>query len=419
MVFVFILDNLKKDCGPVVNIAMSLAVRIREKGHKVFAVSRKNHVSELFDDYKNKFDGTFIVEDNYASELDLFKEKTGWDELGVLQKITCYLTNISILPAWFDWRFCHAMGQTKRLYTSMIEKTDGEIKPDVMISFMMPHWTEECLYKARIRSKRCLFQMDPYVHYEFTEREESLRRQSEEEMIAESADSVFVPPQIYREMQEDKFSIDWKKVKVYRFPGIRTGVSTDPETEKSNKEDIDIYFVGNFYEGIRNPMYTLSLFAKLPERFILHIVGKGAEEIVSGFKVKMGDRLVLHGVVPVEEAYRFMDKADILLNVGNTTDNQVPSKLIDYINTGRPIINICKIKSCPTLDYMNRYPLGFTLFEKEDVSETELKELVDFAGHNAGRRVKREDILRIYHDCTDEYVADQIIDSFSGLQKQE
>ena len=80
--------------------------------------------------------------------------------------------------------------------------------------------------------------------------------------------------------------------------------------------------------------------------------------------------LICYGVVDLETARKGIANADVLINIGNRLTNQVPSKVFEYISTGKPIINLCTMENCPTLSYMNRYPLGLSLIEgKETLKE--------------------------------------------------
>ena len=39
-------------------------------------------------------------------------------------------------------------------------------------------------------------------------------------------------------------------------------------------------------------------------------------------------------------AIQYMSEADFLLNIGNSISSMVPSKIFEYISTGKPIISI-------------------------------------------------------------------------------
>ena len=51
------------------------------------------------------------------------------------------------------------------------------------------------------------------------------------------------------------------------------------------------------------------------------------------------------------------------VNMGNTVNNQMPSKVVEYISTGKPILNLSVNEKCSTLGLMKRYVNGFQVFE--------------------------------------------------------
>ena len=88
--------------------------------------------------------------------------------------------------------------------------------------------------------------------------------------------------------------------------------------------------------------------------------------------------IVYHGEVSPEKADWYAQKADILINIGNKEFNLLPSKLIDYVSMGKPIINISQIENCATLPYMAKYPIGLQLFEEKEITENVLNKFEAF-----------------------------------------
>ena len=71
-----------------------------------------------------------------------------------------------------------------------------------------------------------------------------------------------------------------------------------------------------------------------------------------------------------------MAKSDVLINIGNSVPVHMPSKTLEYINTGKPIVNFYKFKDCPTLYYTNRYPICQNVFEGDECTENTIKSLM-------------------------------------------
>ena len=98
-----------------------------------------------------------------------------------------------------------------------------------------------------------------------------------------------------------------------------------------------------------------------------------------------------------------MEKADILLNISNTLDNQVPSKIFDYFSLGKPVLNVQKISDCPSREYFDRYPLSFTLTDRTP----DVQGMKEFLLSAKGRCVSYDTVSELFYDATLEYAADK------------
>ena len=53
----------------------------------------------------------------------------------------------------------------------------------------------------------------------------------------------------------------------------------------------------------------------------------------------MGEKLVVRDMIPRLKCIRELIKNEFLINIENMTSTQIPSKLLDYSLTGRPILS--------------------------------------------------------------------------------
>jgi hypothetical protein len=102
-----------------------------------------------------------------------------------------------------------------------------------------------------------------------------------------------------------------------------------------------LVFVGTLYRALRNPAPLLALFAEMRRRrpdLTLHFFGELHD--CRDLFAPSPEGVRLHGAVPREVAAAAMRHATALVNIGNATPHQVPSKLVEYVAAGRPIINL-------------------------------------------------------------------------------
>jgi hypothetical protein len=102
-----------------------------------------------------------------------------------------------------------------------------------------------------------------------------------------------------------------------------------------------LVFVGTLYRALRSPAPLLALFAALRrERSDLALHFFGDVHDCRPLFEPLPEGVHLHGAVPRESAAAAMRHAAALVNIGNATPHQVPSKLVEYVAAARPIINV-------------------------------------------------------------------------------
>lgn len=114
----------------------------------------------------------------------------------------------------------------------------------------------------------------------------------------------------------------------------------DTLSKQSESGTVSIVYLGAFHRGIREPGKLIDLAKRLwvasNGRITLHIYGPD-----NGFDLSsQSQAVVYHGMVSRGEAIELMRGADVLVNVGNENCVMVPSKLVECIASGRPLLNI-------------------------------------------------------------------------------
>lgn len=103
-------------------------------------------------------------------------------------------------------------------------------------------------------------------------------------------------------------------------------------------------YAGAFYTLTRNPKAFFDYLESLdiPFKFILFLVKENLEtqKVVNDFISKNRDKIEVYFDTDRISLIEHLSKMDFLLNFENSTNNQVPSKLIDYAISNRPICSI-------------------------------------------------------------------------------
>ncbi len=145
----------------------------------------------------------------------------------------------------------------------------------------------------------------------------------------------------------DFISVPKLSTKDYYFPEFHPKLVEIPQgfrfedvqiekTKPSNKVPT-FAFAGVFMRSTRNPTQLVEYLIKtnLDFRFI---VFTRTPELLLPYKEKLGPRMEIRNYIPRLELLRELSKFDFVINIGYSPLHHIPSKLIDYYLTGRPVL---------------------------------------------------------------------------------
>lgn len=135
------------------------------------------------------------------------------------------------------------------------------------------------------------------------------------------------------------------------------------EKNEINNEIPTFAYAGSLAnKGVRCPFLVMEYLKTVNQDFRFHVFSGSINGILSGYKPSFGEKLVVHEQLNRTLLLNELKKMDFLINFDNGTSTQLPSKLIDYALTERPIMNIYPIKPDYTLidqflkhDYSRQY----------------------------------------------------------------
>ena len=147
-----------------------------------------------------------------------------------------------------------------------------------------------------------------------------------------------------------------------------------------------LVYIGTMYRNIREPGFLLELFrralkADLSHDTELHCYGDVSSclDIIAGYAPLLGKRVFFHGVVSREVAAQALDEAHFLINIGNETTYQLPSKVVEYAATGKPVINLAKSRMDSSVGFFAAYPCALNMINSMPLpDEVAVDEFVSF-----------------------------------------
>ena len=141
-----------------------------------------------------------------------------------------------------------------------------------------------------------------------------------------------------------------------------------------------LLYVGSFYLGVREPTPLLEFVeqllarnASLQDAIEVHIYGDTTQfdHLFRKASSAVDKVLVRHGAAFHETCLAAMMAADVLINIGNRNHYQLPSKVIEYAATGKPIMNLVMDTEDSSTQFLQSYPLFLELGPEIDAAALE------------------------------------------------
>lgn len=203
------------------------------------------------------------------------------------------------------------------------------------------------------------------------------RNRRAEAAVLRECDAVSVTVEGCRTVLADTFAVDPAKIAVIPpLLSLPEPESAAPAPEFAEKETVDLVYLGVLYPSLRPPDALLDLFAGMHARCArlrLHFFGdvRGCEAAFARHQALMGRAIHLHGPIPRAAVAPTMAAADILVNIGNGTAHQLPSKLVEYVAAGKPILNIAQSRTDTAAAFLDGHPASLTVTPGDGLSASD------------------------------------------------
>lgn len=233
------------------------------------------------------------------------------------------------------------------------------------------------------------------------------------------SDTIFIMKSHQKHYSKERYSRFKNKIKVVDIPLIREMKSSSNIAEFSfDKEKLNIVYTGTLLKHIKNPIYLLKTLGNINEknRWTFHIFGGGdCNDMIDKYiKEEKGVPIIKYGHVGTETAVKAMLESDILINLGSTVDSQIPSKIFEYMATGKPIISFYKYDTEPSIPYLKKYPLSLLIKEEWDKIDENNQLIVDFVNRYKDKHISFNEIKDMFQNNTPEPLVKYVLDLLEG-----
>lgn len=283
-----------------------------------------------------------------------------------------------------------------------------------IISVSLPFKSHQIAYKIAKRSnnkpKWFVYEFDPFFYNDEIKRcfFRKLYMNILQSSTFNTCDSILVTPELF-EFYKNCFGINYtKKMTIVPFAGIQHKHQLHNSDTKSNTDEISILFAGRLYRRIRNPEFALNSFLETHSNIQFSIyTDYDLNELNS--VIGNDQRINMYPFVSRQELDVKYQQSDVLVNIGNTVNFQVPGKLFELITTGKPIIHFSKIANDPAIKYLERYKISLIIDENKVTPLEAAKQIDKFVIENRNTRLSCEEVELNMGDYHGDFVSNQFV----------
>jgi hypothetical protein len=233
----------------------------------------------------------------------------------------------------FEYPDIEMMWKTKHV----LEKESGY---DLLITIAVPHpihWGTAWAWKGdrSIATTWVADCGDPYMGATLDTFNKLFYFKYFEKAFCRKADFITVPIESAKEGYYPEF---WEKIEVipqgFRFDEVEINKDGRPEN------DVPTFaYAGGLIPGGRDPRAFLGYLVSLKQDYHCIFYTQN-RNMVAPYIDRSGGKIEIRDYIPRKELLQTLSEMDFLLNFENDTQLQLPSKLIDYYLTGRPVLSV-------------------------------------------------------------------------------
>ena len=414
MKILFATGKLNKGFSPTSKIVFQIAKELAAKGHTCYICGFSADTAETatVEDGVNMLRwNSGLLTDKAQQSFDSYAASLGENARSSARK--SFMFKNPFMFGLLGYRYSPLYKPSKRaqLFGKRVKDFVLKEKIDIVCPVYMPFG--EAMYTAKELDGKvpvCLYQTDPWGLHRLPEfaKDEADHIQQETALYAQ-ASHIITTPALYRlYLKDSRYMPYTDKMTPLNFPNIRPAQKSCAESVFSFDSDyINLLFCGLLEDEYRSPKTFLQSVCSMIDKgrkIKVYFLGTSTSRDLQQFCADYPQNFIHHEAVSFDRAVATMEKADFLLNISNTLDNMVPSKIFDYFSLGKPVVNVQKIENCPSREYFDRYPLGFT-FEDFSPDKVSLEKHLDSC---KGKTVSFETVKNLFNDATIEYAAETV-----------
>lgn len=408
--FIFLTNQYLPKPGATGLCVHQLAKALVEKGHSVFTVCYSDG------DNVKEYDGVNVIKINIPSFL---KDSQSASDLNRKYKYCLSLWSKLIHLRQYPLRSNYLVNQ----YVDAIQKLLQKNKKVTIVASYTP--IEAVIATAKVKEKYPKLVRTAYYSADTLSNEQgddgilsaSYRSKSGtrwEKKLFESFDKIFIMECHKEHYYTNLYDEFQSKFELVNFP-LLTGEKGTSIINNVKGKKIRLVYAGTLYKKLRNPEFMNKLLIqvlKLIDAEAIFLGGGDCEDIMHDAEIESNKKINYIGMQPHSIAKEQIKSADILLSIGNIESPMAPSKIYEYMSTGKPIIHVYTYDKDPCIEPLKKY--GNALLIREGEVNGRLK-MLEFIKNR--RLLSYEEVERQFRSSTPKYTAD-ILEKLGSIEME-
>lgn len=198
-----------------------------------------------------------------------------------------------------------------------------------------------------------------------------------EKNLFESFDKIMIMECHKEHYFSNEFAGLTDKMVLVNFPLL---IRPEDSNVKKGNDYVQLTYAGTLYRSFRNPRYLCSLLVELSKKMKIHVsfLGSGdCNDIIDKAAEKSNGSIKKLGMQPHDVTMQHLKNADILLSIGNVNSPMAPSKIYEYMATGKPIIHVYAHSEDPCINPLKKYGNALLIKEEDSSGLAKVQEFIN------------------------------------------
>lgn len=188
----------------------------------------------------------------------------------------------------------------------------------------------------------------------------------------------------------------------------RLSIQHNNFSKKSSSKKINFVFSGSMGERNPYPLFKVISNSAYNNIEFVFFTSKIYHDRIQKYAEETNVKITVNSYIPHDELLSVLQKADVLVSFGTTSNTAVPSKIFEYISLGKPIIATYRTDNDPVIPVLKKYSNALLLNERV-FTHSQITEFDKFIKESRTKKVDMNEVAIKFRDNLPETYVDFFI----------